>query len=313
MTNQPLGNQGKRAPRSRLRPEPITAISLQERDILLLTDLYYFGCMLRGQIETLYFGSVARTNARLRQLFDAKYVVKAALPLPRVLGSPTGCQAVYMLGPSGIPVVAGRTGDGIAEVRSYLRHGTPAFILHTLEIVEFRLAVLSAIKAYPAIRVEEFLPERLCLQRYDYREQSQSHLGAAAPWRTEVYRPDAVMLLGTPSGRHGYAIEIDLGHTSSAELIKKLSIHTRYAASGLFLKRYGVQKTSTLVCTTTAKRRDNLKTLVEKQNSKLFWLTTFAEVSASGILSPIWHTPFSTSPAPLINQPFAIKHKGEQR
>ena len=286
-------------------------VMLQDRDIQILSDLYNFGCMMRGQIEALYFTSVPRANQRLKQLADQKYITRTALPLPRAMKSATACQAVYMLGTAGIPVVASVTGEGTNSVRDQLRHGTPAFVLHTLEIVEFRLAAIAEIKLRPHLRLTAFLPERLCLHRYDVRDKAASECDSASPWRTEVYRPDAVMIIDGPNGGSAFGIEIDLGHTSSAEFIKKLAIHSRYAKSGLFEKRYGVPKTSTLVCTTTPKRRDNLKTLVERENSKLFWLTTFDEVADSGILGPIWHAPFSAGPTPLIDQLLAIAPKGE--
>src|SRR5262249_55023649 len=116
-----LERAAKKAPRNRHTPLPQGAIRLQERDLELLVDLHLYGCMLRGQIQDLYFGSVQRTNARLRQLFDARYVTKASLPLPSCLGKPTGCQTAYMLGPAAIPLVAARAGLDPGEVRRQQR------------------------------------------------------------------------------------------------------------------------------------------------------------------------------------------------
>lgn len=260
----------------------------------LLVDLFHYGCMLRGQIQQLYFGSVQRANMRLRQLFDEGYVKKATLPLPTCMGIPFGCQTAYMLGAQGIPIVAARTGMDAAEVRRQQRHGTPAYLLHTVEIVQFRLALEEAVHVDPNVQLEQFLPERLCFHRYQYREREAQQEEASTGWRTETYKPDAVFLLSEPAGKFGFAVEIDLGHTSSAEFVAKLNIHVRYAQSGLFLRRYGVEKARTLVITTSGQRRDNLLALAQQQESVRFWFSTFAEVAGEGMLGAIWHAPFAS-------------------
>ena len=274
---------------------------LQARDVQMLVELHAYGCMLRGQIQELYFGSVQRANTRLRQLYDARYVVRADLPLPSCMDTPTGCQAAYMIGPKGIPIVAAQTGQDTAEIRRQIRHGTPSYLLHTVEIVNFRLAVEAAVRAHPEVRLERFLPERLCQHSYEYREQAQgSAEEAGANWRTEVYKPDAVLLLAWAGGQAGYAVEIDLGHTSSGEFLTKSRIHARYARSGLFARRYGMEKAGTLCVTTSARRRDNLRGLVAKEDNSHFLFSTFADVRAGGALGPAWHTPTGDTPVSLL-------------
>jgi hypothetical protein len=273
---------------------------LQQRDIDLLVDLHSFGCMLRGQIQALYFGSVQRTNARLLRLLRARYVSRAVLPLPTCMGIPNGSQAAYMLGVAGIPVVASRMGIDPTEVRRQQRHGTPAYVSHTVEVVQFRLALEDAARSDPTANVDRFLPERLCQHAYQYREGGQEESGEG-PWRKEVYKPDAVFLLSWPDGAAGFALEIDLGHTGTAALAATFRIHARYAASGLFEKRYLVEKARTLLVTTSAARRDHLKALAAKEGSRRFWFSTFAELAAGGVLGPVWHAPFESVPQRLAD------------
>jgi len=44
--------------------------------------------------------------------------------------------------------------------------------------------------------------------------------------------------LSSHGATHAFAVEIDLGHTSSAEFARKLEIHALYATHDLFQKRY---------------------------------------------------------------------------
>ena len=287
-------------PRRRDVPLPQGRICLQPRDVDLLTDLHAYGCMLRGQIQELYFGSVPRANLRLRQLFDARYVVRAALPLPSEIGVPSGCQFAYLLGPAGIPVVAARRGTDPADIRRQQRHGTPAYLQHTIEIVNIRLAAEAAARSCPDVRLERFLPERLCQHAYQYREHEGGAHSGHAGWRREVYKPDAVMLLNQAGTAAGFAIEVDLGHTSSGEFLLKSRIHARYATSGLFARRYGVEKTRTLCVTTSAKRRDNLRRLLEKEGNAGFWFSTFAAIREEGLLGAVWYAPKNPTPARLL-------------
>ena len=290
----------RKAARPRNIPLPEGRIYVQPRDLDLLVDLHTYGCMLRSQIQTLYFGSISRTNARLRQLFDAGYIKKAPLPLPSCLSTLTGCQSAYILGPAGIPIVAARTGLDPNDIRRQQRHGTTGYLLHTTEIVNFRLALEMAVRSQSAVTLEQFFPERLCRHGYEYRERPVAETGAEVTWRKEVYKPDAVILLSRQSVVQGWAIEIDLGHTSSAEFTMKLQIHTRYAATGLFARRYGAEKVGTLIVTTSAHRRANLIALAKKVNGGHFWFTTYSEIKQDGALGPIWHTPGTNSPHSLF-------------
>jgi len=267
-------------------------VHLQERDVQLLSDIYSHAVMLRGQIQTLYFQSVQRANARLLKLTQAGYAARVMLPLPTHIGSLACCQSAYTLGSAGIPVVAAHLGMDTAEIRRQHRHNSSFFMIHSLEIVQFRLAIEQATHTDSTVRLDRFLPERLCQHRYEYRIRSEGRATNEAIWRTEIYKPDAVMVLAYQTSAAGFAIEIDLGHSSAEEILTKLAIHTRYAASGLFMQRYGVRKERTLLITTTAKRRDNLKALLEHEGSNRFWLSTFAEVAVGGVLGAIWHAPF---------------------
>ena len=259
--NQVLLKPAEAASRVRRRsnsPEPSRRMVLQPRDIALLTEVYAYGSMLRGQIQALHFGSVPRTNARLRQLYDGRFLQRAQLELPATSPVATGCQFGYLLGPAGIPIVAAELGIDPADVRAQLRRGTPGYLLHTIDIVTFRLAVEASARTCAAVQLKQFLPERLCRHAYEVRPKTADGQARESRWHLEVFKPDAVFLIAHNGVLTGFAVEIDRGHTSASEFSCKLAIHARYAATGLFTGRYGAHCAGTLIVTTSARRRDNL-------------------------------------------------------
>jgi hypothetical protein len=278
----------RQPPRSRFVPEIQQGMRVEERDQQLLCDLFLHGLMLRGQIERLYFSSTARCNARLRLLFDHKFVARAFPPY-----APFGAQAIYSVGKAALPIVARRLEMDLPDVtRTYRRTKTPTFIEHTLASVDVYLAFRDAVRGRQDVFIERYLAELQCRHEWDIRMP-----GGA--WRKEVFKPDGFVRLETLEGYCDYFLEVDLGHTSSRQFLGKLLTHERYLESGLFEQTYGVPTFRTLVVTTGARRLRNLRALVEEQNSRLFWLTTL-EKCATDILGPVWDVPLVRESVPLI-------------
>ena len=266
-------------PRSRFTPKPVAGLRLEERDEQLLCDLYLHRFMARGQLETLYFTSTVRCNARLRQLFDYGFVKRYYLP-----SAPYGAQAIYSIGKNAVPLIAARLEVEINDVARQQRGTrTPTFIEHTLETVNVWLALREACAQSAEVKIERWLPEMLCRHEYQIRAKDGGR------WQKEAFKPDAFVRLRANGQLHNFFIEVDLGHTSSRQFLGKLLTHQRYLDSGLFQQIYAGGEFRTLVITTGSKRLRNLAALAEQQRIPLFWLTTFNDVHTSGILSPIWH------------------------
>jgi hypothetical protein len=267
------------------RREPV--LRLQERDLDLLAELFYYGCMSRQQIQALYFGSKPRTNARLRKLYDAGLVHRALLPCS-VIGA-VSAPLVYLPAPASASLIAGRIDRDPDEIRDMLRKGSPSYLQHTLRIVDFRLQLEEALEERAGAHLLTFLPERRCQHAYEAREVRTD--GKAAPWKTMVYKPDAVFAMDLSGHPSAFAVEIDLGHTSASEFENKLAIHSHYRRSGQFAARYCLDKTATLIVTVSGTRRDNLKSLAERLRHLHTGFTTFDALEYPGILAPIWHRP----------------------
>jgi hypothetical protein len=270
------------APRSRFSPKVAAQMRLEERDEQILQDLFLHRLMSRGQIERSYFSSTPRCNARLRLLFDHHFVVRHFPPY-----APFGAQAIYSVGKAALPIVAQRLEMDLDEVRRFYRRSqTPAFIEHTLAVVDLWIALREAMDAVPGTSLELWLAEMQCRHEWEIRASGEK-------WRKEAFKPDAFFRLARSSdgALHDFFIECDLGHTSTKQFIGKLRMYSRYQESGLFEQTYGCSSFQTLVITTGKRRLENLKTVAAEQNVSLFWFTTFDLVKETSFLGRVWSQP----------------------
>ncbi|MCX6379863.1 MAG: replication-relaxation family protein [Armatimonadetes bacterium] len=279
--------------RSRFKAQPKQGIQLGERDEALLTTLFLHQAMTRGQLQTLYFSSVPRCNARLRQLFDWQYVTRS-FPSAALYGA----QGVYGLGKAGIPVAARRLEMEERAVRELCPKQTPQFLEHTLAIADFYLTTLAAVQSASGVALDVWLTELQCRHEYEIRATGKRE------WRMEVFKPDGFLRLAPLQGEAyaSYFVEIDLGHTSANQFLKKLEHHQRYLESGLFRERFGTEDFHTLVVTVNKTRAENLRKLLAETGTNLFWFTTFEALAASGLFAPVWASPQSEQKLKIVQE-----------
>lgn len=289
LTDSPGADAG---PKAALRNRPkrkSRRLRLTDRDGAALADAYGFGALLRDQImKRCGFGSVTRANARLGDLCAWSYLERVEFPpaMERALG--TGCQAIYVLGKAGVPVVAARLGLDPTAVWRGVRRGAPTALWHALQAADFAVRLAETAARDPRIRLEPFLPERLCRHAYEVRE-------TGGKWRIEEFKPDGLFFADAGAGPRGYAVEIDMGHASAGEFESKFAIHATYRDAGLFQSRHGLPFCATLVATTHPGRAQRLCALAEKAGNAAFWFTTFEAVEREGPFAAIWRAPFGTA------------------
>ncbi len=290
-TKEGAAKKQRREPRSRFKPRAEAGMRLEERDEQLLCDLLLHRAMSRGQVQTLYFTSLVRCNARMRQLFDHRFVTRYYSPI-----APFGAQAIYMIGKAALPLVARRLEMDLPEAARMARCGhTPTFIEHTLATVDIYIAFRQALEERNGVEMERWLPEVQCRHEWEIRPS------AGGKWRTETFKPDGFVRMARKGGEYfNFFIETDLGHTSSKQFLGKLMTHQRYLESGLFREVYGSETFKTLVITTGERRLRNLMELVSAQNSALFWFSTLKTVRGSEILNAVWNAPLLDVPVALI-------------
>ena len=115
--------------RSRFVPDPGAAFHPQARDHDVVVETFRSRVLTARQAMALgYFGSLPRANARMRGLYDHALLRRLCSPI-----SPWGAQALYALGPAGVPLVTARLGLDPEEVRRDARVGAGvAFSEHAL-------------------------------------------------------------------------------------------------------------------------------------------------------------------------------------
>ena len=220
----------KQAPRSRFKPQQNGGMRLEERDKQILCDLFLHRLMSRGQIERVYFSSTVRCNARLRLLFDHKFVLRHFPP-----AAPFGAQAIYSVGKAALPIVSRRLEMDLPEVTRYFRRTqTPKFIEHTLSVVDVWIKIRETANTSEEVRLDLWLAEMECRHEWDIRANGNK-------WHKESFKPDAFFRLAqeTTGAFHNFFIESDLGHTSAKQFTGKLLTHQRYLESGLFEQTFG--------------------------------------------------------------------------
>lgn len=282
----------RRSARSRFKSQAEAGMRLEERDEQLLCDLFLNRFMSREQIQALYFTSLVRCNARLRQLFDHHFVARYYPPV-----SPFGAQAIYSVGKAALPLISRRLEIDLPEVtRHYKRGKTPTFIEHTLAIVDVWIGLRTAVAQREDVELESWVPEMLCRHEWEIRSANGGR------WTKEAFKPDAFFRLAQRGEYANYFVEVDLGHTSSRQFLGKLMTHHRYLESGLFREVYDNDAFQTLVITTGKRRLENLRALVEAHNSQLFWFSTMEAVEQGNCLSAVWRRPLSDDSVALVQQ-----------
>ena len=280
----------RQSPRSRFQPQKCVGMRLEERDEQILCDLFLHRLMSRSQIEKLYFTSTVRCNARLRLLFDHKFVLRHFAP-----AAPFGAQAIYSVGKAALPIVSRRLEKDMTEVTRYFRRTqTPTFIEHTLSVVDIWMKFQQATEASEGVNLDLWLAEMQCRHDWTIRASGDK-------WHKEAFKPDGFVRLEVEDDYHNFFIESDLGHTSARQFTGKLLTHQLYLESGLFEQTFGCPTFRTLVITTGHRRLNNLREILESNGSELFWFTTFDALSKAGALEPIWVVPSQNEPVALTD------------
>lgn len=191
---------------------------ITERDIRLTRDIALSHVMSRDQACELYFGSVTRTNTRLREL--------GSLGMVKSLRTPFFAQKLYCVGPNAGEILGERIG-ALAAART----GSPRFIQHALCVTNVRLAL-----GKRGMKAWRFEPQLRCIFEFANR-------------RIEV-RPDGMGVFESGA----ILIEADLGHVTPSKFREKLLGFHQFVTSGECQRRWGFP-TITLLVITTGKRR----------------------------------------------------------
>jgi protein involved in plasmid replication-relaxation len=259
---------GRRHPFARAaKPSPLV---LQARDEVIIEAVYDYGILSGEQIEQLIgFGCTTRRNARLRVLFDHRFLDRKFLPT--LQGSP---KALYLPGRRAIEVLSRTLGVDSQRVAlriKRIRETKELFLNHRLQVNEARLAFSLGIKANPDTRLDLWQTEP---------ELSGSPL-----------IPDAYCRYIYQEKRWSFFLELDRSTESHKRFKAKLETYLDYGFSGKYGQQFGGKFFRVLIAAPTQARASNLKKLTEKITDKMFWFAVIGDIRSETVFQPIWHRP----------------------
>jgi len=268
-----------------VRPKNPEPMILMDRDKEMLTRVWEDRMLFTSRIGRIFFTGKARTNTRLRKLWENGYLDRYFLPTLMFHGS---TEALYMLGSKGVDIAAATLGverTEIARGLSYLKHKvrTHSFLLsldHILAVADFRIAFEEAARSHPEISLEGWIAERMCEASYRFWRIGGKVAGKL--------RPDGYCQCRYGEKIYSFFVEVDLGTMSSKAIAHKIQRYLDYSASGRYAKRFGVKYFRVLMATTSAQRMANLKRTVEELTDSVFWFTTLDQVSQGKAFDRIW-------------------------
>ncbi len=254
---------------------------LQERDRHWLREL---GNVLRvadrdQAMIVAGFGSISRTNRRLRSLTEAGLLKRFVMGT-----SGAGQKHLYSLSQKGALLVD-------VPYRGLRRRNDEALVADFF--VEHQLAIN---EIYCATKYRATLPLGIVLKEW------RAFYAAVVP--TIDLIPDGYFVLQTPRQPIAAFLEVDLGHERRAVWLKKVRMYVELAASGEFARRFREKEFGVLVITTTHRRLESLRITTASVISKLFWFTTFELLRTQGISGKIWVRPKSTNLQPFIEESY---------
>lgn len=194
-----------------------------ERDRRLTRDISLSHLLSRDQTIILgYFGSITRSNFRLRELCNENVLKR--------LTTPFFGQSLYMAGTNAEDLV----GERIAPLLSG-RLESPRFVRHALSVTEVRIALIRK-------------------GAKDWRFEQQL-------WRTvgnQAIRPDGLIFTTSLPA----FVEVDMGHVSPQKFKEKLLGYQALTQGDLCKTLYGFSEFRLLVVTTGSRRSRQLRSLL---------------------------------------------------
>lgn len=95
-------------------------------------------------------------------------------------------------------------------------------------------------------------------------------------------------------------VEADLGTESGKVWERKVDLYLKLATSGEFEQLFGQSRFRVLVTAPSLRRLDNIRKVVRKQTSKLFFFSENQIIHRDGIYAPLWLRPDGAQGQPLI-------------
>lgn len=294
-----------RRPRFR-RAEEVLSFQLTDRDIDIVRHVARHRFLRSTHISQLLDASHKKICERLTLLYHAGYLDRPRSQLEYHVRSGGSAPYVYALGNQGSRLLKECGGFDQANVdwARKNRDSTRQFLLHTLSIADFRVALVAACRDHPGLRLIE--PDELLRSAPEQTQLSSNPWS----WRARVLFkgqtaeigviPDYFFALILPDGRRRpFVVECDRGtmpvERTSLEQTSMLRKFIAYEGSrhkGLHTQRFGWKAFRCLIITASVDHATTMRALIERtpqlKGTPLFLFADHTTLLRSDILGPLW-------------------------
>jgi hypothetical protein len=307
-------------------------MKFQPRDSEMLQAIYENqGVLAKRQLKTLFWEdkSSRAMEQRLAKLYDAGYLSwptkdqYRAYPIPEAICWLGWRGALYVAGSLGIDVPP-PNGDNEYQLRiletrlrklgfTWLREPRWSLLEHDLAIIDFKMAVETAVKNSPSLTLAKWVSEK------EFRSYGDTVLAEVTTMKGQDIRihkkvyPDAYFEIvneklqakDEPS-KARFLVEFDMStHDTQRFGRDKVNPGLEYIKSTIYKSRFGANNGYWLVIAKGGSRRiQNLILQVEKNagsDGGLFFFTSLEELQITNPLtSPVWQQVGGSKPRPLL-------------
>jgi len=298
------------------------AMRFQERDGAIIQAIHKFdGVLARRQIKAMFWKDTSpkTMERRLTLLYHNSYLNMPSMEQRRIYPIP---EPIVWLGWRGILLYTRQMemhiDDPIKSNENQLRklekklrqmgihwQREPRWsqLGHDIALNDFRIAVEKAVKYWPSLELEEWIPESEFLSNMDVVELKKRTKGVRPDGYFELV--DNLRLINNSPARARFLVEFDNGtHPISRFGRDKAVPGIAYIRSKAYRERFGYNSGRWLVVCKSKLRMQHLQERTEKMlgsNASYFYFTCFDNITEKSVFSqPIWYCGGSSEPEKLI-------------
>lgn len=268
-------------------PREHPPLSLQPRDLALLSQVFFHGYIRSDQLHALVCSEVSlrAVQGRLKKLYDHSFLKRLYLPV--VLGSSrpaVPAQPIYALGRPGAELLAEHglfpelDTTGWSETTAQ-----PRTLAHHLVVTDALVALAVACRSRGDIELVKAEHERVLWQRLRrYREAHHVQ---------DAVVPDGAFSLRYPAAGEALTFYLEVVRADvkggNRQLTAKLRRYAEFHRAGFFRDAYGHERVRAVIFATTSDARaENLRRLAERlaHGRRLFWFGAYQGHAPDGRL-----------------------------
>lgn len=263
-----------RRPRFR-RVEDSTSFQLTDRDVKIISQVARHGFLRSTHISCLLAAPHKKICERLTSLYHAGFLDRPRSQLEYYVYGGGSASFVYALDNKGAHLLRTRGRSDKAKWIRTSRDNTRQFLLHTLSVADFRVALAVACRARPDVSLIE--PEELLRSAPEPTQLSSN------PWSWRVHVqfkgfareigvvPDYVFALTLPDGRRRpFVVECDRGtmpierHSlSQTSILRKFLAYEASYKKALHMNHFGWKNFRVLIIAENQNRIESMQALVD--------------------------------------------------